>query len=132
MKSIRKLHQRYTENFGKYLLVGISFTFFNVFLMWLFIDILLFPTVIGATIVVAGLFITKFYAYRLIKLINKQFLKYAFTSVGFAIANIILMWLFVDIFHIATVISSTIIVCGLFILRFIVFEKTGLIKTNKV
>jgi len=128
MKLIKKLYQKYTKNFIKYLIIGIAWACLNIFFMWFFIEIILFSTIIGATIVVVGLFISKFYAYRLIRLINKQFLKYASTSISFALSNIVLIWFFVDILHIPIVISSTIIVCALFILRFVAFDKAGLIK----
>lgn len=130
MKLITRLYKRHTKNFSKYLLVGIFFMLFNVFFMWLFIDIFKIPTFFGAAIVVTGLFISKFYAYRLINLIHKQFLKYASASISLAIANIILMWFFVDIINIPTVISSITIVCGLFILRFFAFDRVGLIKNE--
>ncbi len=128
MNFISWLNQRHAKNFSKYLMIGILFILLNIFFMWLFIDILLFSTLMGASIVAIGLFLIKFYAYLLVGLIKKQFLKYLFTTGGLAITNIILMWLFVETFHIPTIISSTVIIYSLFILRFIVFDKIGLIK----
>ena len=131
MNLIENLRRKYTKNFIKYLIVGITWTLLNIFCMWLFIDVFLFPAIIGAALVVVALFIAKFYAYRIIGLIHRNFLKYSSTSIGFSIANIILIWLFVDIFHIPPVISSMIIVYGLFILRFFAFDKVGLMKHER-
>jgi len=121
-------YYRHGKNFSKYFLIGILWTFLNIFLMWLSIDILKFPTVYAASAVVVILFTGKFYVYRLVNLIENKFLKYTYTVIGFYIANIFLMWLFVDIMGWKAVISSTIIVYALFILRFIAFNLVGLIK----
>ena len=121
-------HFNIGKNFAKYLFIGIIFTFITIFLMWFVIDFIGIKTIIGASIVIVLVFFTKYYSYRLTGFMKKEFLKYASTSIGFSIANVILMWLFVDIFLIATVISSTIIVYSLFILRFIVFYMAGLVK----
>jgi len=132
MKILKRItnHKYYmhTKNFSKYLFVGISWSFLNIFLMWLFIDYLKLPTIYGASVVVVILLISKFYAYRLIGFMENKFLKYASTAIGFYLANIFFMWLFVDIVGLSTVISSTIIVFSLFILRFLTFYKVGLIK----
>lgn len=131
MKSLRHLSDKYTKNFIKYTLIGILFMLSNVFFMWLFIDALNIPTIFGASVVVGGLFIAKFYTYIIINLIHKQFLKYLSAFAAFGIANILFMWLFVDILNIPTLISSTTIVFGLFILRFFAFDKIGLMKNDK-
>ena len=131
-KAIRRFKKTktvgYAYDFGKYLFVGIIWTLLNIFLMWLFIDILGFSTVTGATIVVIGVFFGKYYSYRIIKLIKDQFTKYAVTNIAFSAAQIPLMWLFVDFVGISVVISSTIITVALYILRFICFYAVGLIK----
>lgn len=128
MNLIKKTYSRYSGSFIKYLLVGIIWSLLNIAFMWLLIDKFKLPTIMGSTIVVLVLFITKFYAYSAIGFMEKNFLKYASTSIGFGAANVFLMWLFVDVFYLSTVISSTAIAYGLFFLRFVVFDKVGLIK----
>lgn len=63
---------------------------------------------------------------KLIK--NKNFMIYTIVGILITILNIALLWLFIDIFRIPTLISSTIIVGGLFILKFIIYKATGFTK----
>ena len=116
------------KDFSKFLIVGMLTTFANIFLMWLFIDIFNIPSLIGATIVVAGIFFGKFYTYVLINLIHKHFLKYAAINMSIGLLNIIFVWFFIDIIGIPTAISSAVVVYGLFMLRFGTFKITKLIK----
>ena len=126
-KMISKIKKQ-GKNFSKYLFIGSLWTILNIFFMWFFIDVLSFSTLVGSTIVVVILFLSKFYAYRVIGYIAGDFLKYSYVSIGFALANIFFMWLFVDKVGISTIISSAIISYGLFILRFIAFDIAGLVK----
>ncbi len=56
---------------------------------------------------------------------NKNFVTYTYVGIIISILNIILLWLFIDIFKISTLISSTVIVFGLFVLKFFMYKKTG-------
>ncbi len=123
-------YYRRGRDFSKYLVIGVIWTFLNIFLMWLLIDYWRFPTIystVGASVL---LFFSKFYAYILVGLIENKFLRYTSTVIGFYIANVFLMWLFVDVIGLKAVISSTIIVVGSFVLRFVFFHKIGLIKNE--
>lgn len=122
--------RKHIKNFSKFTFVGLVWTLLNIYLMWLVIDIVKIPTLIGSTLVVAFVFVSRFYAYVFIGLIHHKFIKYAATNISFSLANIFLVWLFIDILKIATIISSAIAVYGLFILKFIVFNQTGLIKND--
>jgi hypothetical protein len=92
--------------------------------MWFSIDIIKLPTLIGSTMVVTILFTTKFYAYKLIRLFNLTFRKYFIITIGFNLANILLMWLFVDTLKLPTIPSSATIMLILFVLRYITLNKT--------
>ncbi|MBW2989543.1 hypothetical protein KY358_04460 [Candidatus Woesearchaeota archaeon] len=59
-------------------------------------------------------------------------MKYTATNISFSIANIVLLYLFIDILMIPTLISSAITAVGLFVLRFVIFNKIGLIKGRDV
>jgi len=56
---------------------------------------------------------------------KKNFIIYFFVGGFISLLNIFLMWLFIDIFRIKTVTSGAIVVGGLFILKFILYKKTG-------
>lgn len=64
LKEVRK------HSFFKYTWVGALFTVLNIFLLWLFIDVLNVSTIIASTIIVGGLFILKYIFYKLIGLIS--------------------------------------------------------------
>ncbi|MFM2357835.1 MAG: hypothetical protein RJA61_572 [Candidatus Parcubacteria bacterium] len=56
------------KSFFHYFWTGGLFTILNVFLLWLFIDVFHLPTVISSTIVIGGLFISRYVFYRLFKI----------------------------------------------------------------
>ena len=114
--------------FSKYSLVGIIATILNISLMWLLIDILNFNTKISAAIILLGLFFLKFYIYLVIDLMHNRLDKFFYVNSISIFLNWLFMWIFVDFFGISAVISSSIIVISLFILRFIVFKIIKLIK----
>jgi len=124
MKKIK----RHVKNFTKYLIIGILWSLLNVVFMWLLIDVIKFTALIGSTIALVILVVSKYYAYVLIKLINKNFLKYLSTVISFTIANIFFMWLAVDIMKFPTVIVSSVIVFIFFLLRFVIFNLIGLVE----
>lgn len=64
----------------------------------------------------------------LIQFKNHPFIKYTWVGALFSILNIVLLWLFIDIFHISTLISSTVIVGGLFVVKYIAYRLTGLVN----
>ena len=59
---------------------------------------------------------------------NNNFFTYTYVGVIVTVLNISLLWLFIDIFEIPTLISSTVIVGGLFLFKFYLYKKTGLIQ----
>ncbi len=54
---------------------------------------------------------------------NKSFFHYFWTGGVFTFLNIFLVWLFIDVFHIPTIISSSVVIMGLFIGRYIVYRR---------
>ncbi len=61
----------------------------------------------------------------MIKKINRNFIVYTVVGAFITILNIVLLWLFIDIFKIPTILSSTLIVGGLFIIKFFIYKATG-------
>lgn len=55
--------------------------------------------------------------------LHKKFLHYTWIGVFISLLNIFLLWLLIDNFHIPTIISSTLVVVGTFILRYILFDS---------
>jgi putative flippase GtrA len=53
---------------------------------------------------------------------EKSFFHYVWTGGFFTILNIFLVWLFIDVLGISTIVSSTVVIGGLFILRYIVYK----------
>ncbi len=123
-------HLKVGKDFAKYTLVGIAFTFVNISLMWLFIDVMKMPTVAGATLAVVIIFFTKYFAYILVGFMVRGFLKYAEVTGIMSVANVALMGLAVDILKIPTVVSSAVIVYFLFFARFASFYAVGLVKNG--
>lgn len=53
---------------------------------------------------------------------NKGFFHYFWTGGFFTFLNIFFVWLFIDIFKIPTIISSVVVIGGLFIARYLVYR----------
>ena len=56
---------------------------------------------------------------------HRNFIIYIMVGGAVTITNIILLYIFIDIFNIPTLISSTVVVGGLFILKYFVYKWTG-------
>lgn len=56
---------------------------------------------------------------------KKSFIVYSEVGIFIAILNIVLIWLFIDVLSMPTIIASTIVVGGLFLLKFYLYKKTG-------
>ena len=54
---------------------------------------------------------------------DKKFLHYTWIGIFISVLNIFLLWLFIDIFGISTVISSTVIIGATFIIRYVLFRR---------
>ncbi len=57
---------------------------------------------------------------------DKKFLHYTWIGVFISALNVFLLWLFIDVFHIATVIAAIVVVGTTFIVRYLlyIFFKT--------
>ena len=56
------------------------------------------------------------------KFFEKEFFHYTWISVFISVLNIFLLWLLIDVFDIPTIISSTLIIGGTFIIRYILYR----------
>lgn len=54
--------------------------------------------------------------------LNPKFAHYTWIGIFISVLNIFLLWLFIDIIGIHTIISSVLVVGGTFILRYILFD----------
>lgn len=53
---------------------------------------------------------------------EKSFFHYLWTGGFFTIANVALLWVFIDVLHISTVLSGLIVTGGLFIIRYLFYR----------
>ena len=56
---------------------------------------------------------------------HRNFIIYAIVGASISVTNIILLYLFIDILKISTVLSSTVVVGGTFLLKFFIYKWTG-------
>ncbi len=113
---------------AKFLIVGGLGAILNVFLVWFFVDFLIISPFLAAILAIVLTQICKYGGYRLIGLFNKGIIKYLIAGNLFNILNIFGMWLLIDLLKLSSLIGATIVVSLLFILRFIFFDRIGLIK----
>lgn len=59
--------------------------------------------------------------------LNERFFHYSWIGVVISLLNIFLLWLFIDIFHIGTVVSSTIVIGMTFIIRYVLYDYSKML-----
>ncbi len=65
---------------------------------------------------------------RIIKeFFSKDFINYSGVSIFISVLNIILLWLLIDIIDIPTIISTTLVVGGTFVLRYFLYKFKNII-----
>ena len=64
---------------------------------------------------------------KIARLTKHPFIKYTWVGGVFSLLNILLVWLFIDIFHIPTLISTTIVVGSLFVAKYFAYKLTGFV-----
>ena len=62
------------------------------------------------------------------KKISKSFTKFTAVGIIATFCNIYLLWLLIDIYKINTLISSSVVVLGIFLAKFIAYHKINLIR----
>ena len=54
--------------------------------------------------------------------LDKKFVHYTWTGALVSVLNIFLLWFLIDVVNISTVVASTLVIAGTFILRYILFD----------
>lgn len=125
---IRNKVRKHGKKFSLFLGIGILKSVFTIALSWLLIDIMSMKAIIGSTIVVVTVFILTYFTYVFLQVVKQAFLKYASTTVGFNIATILLITFFVDYVGLSGAVSSAVVAGLLFALRYLTFNKIGVIN----
>ncbi len=120
--------KKLARDFSKFFVVGIVWTIINIFLMWATIDVGGMPGWLGSGIVVVISFFGRYYHYLYVNLIEREFGKYAITNILFGLLTVAGMSVAVDALHYPAKFSAPVVVGCLYVVKFAVFEKTGLIK----
>lgn len=55
--------------------------------------------------------------------LDKKFAHYTWIGIFISLLNIFLLWLLIDMFGIPTIVSSTLVIAGTFILRYVLFDS---------
>lgn len=128
MKLLDKIKKKDMVDFIKFVIIGVIWSGINVLLMWVSVDILHIYAYIASTAAIVIVHLGRYYSYLAIKLIHPKFWKFTYTNINFTIGNIILMTLAIDVLNINTLISSIVIVGGLFALKFFTYKKINMIR----
>ncbi|UCE37881.1 MAG: hypothetical protein JSW00_01155 [Thermoplasmata archaeon] len=123
-------------DFSKYTLIGVIISIMIIFFTWLLIDIIHIHTFIATASVVVVFHVIKFLLYRGSNLFDRemmgrtQFILYTIIVVFSSILHILLVWYLVDMAHLPTLFSVTVVIAGLFVMRFVLFKSLHLIGNN--
>lgn len=125
---IKKKVKKHSKKFSLFVFIGIIKAILLISLNWLILDILHVNTLLGSTTTIIIIFFFTYFAYTATKIIKPRFLKYASAAISFNIAIILLIWFFVDFIGFSVVSSSAITIGLQFIVRYLFFNKIGLIQ----
>ena len=56
---------------------------------------------------------------------RKNFLIYTYVGLIVSLMNIFFVWLLIDVFHVNTLLSTSLVVGFLFLIKFAIYKKTG-------
>ena len=56
---------------------------------------------------------------------DKRFVRYTWVGIVISVLNVFLLWLFIDVLHIQTVISSAVVIGATFIIRYLLYVYTN-------
>lgn len=119
-----------SKNFSIFTIIGAIQSLLQIFFLWLLIDILKYPSLLMTSVVISTLYLVKYYAYIKVGLMYNKFIKYNMVNFSLFLLNIVAIWILIDFFGLYASISSIIVISFLFILRFMVLNKFGLIKNE--
>lgn len=57
--------------------------------------------------------------------LDKKFFHYTWIGIFISVINVLLLWLLIDVAHLSTVLSSTIVVALTFVIRYVMFRRFG-------
>lgn len=109
-------------SFTKYGFIGLVATLLNIFLVWLFIDLIGSDYLMGVSVAVLLVLLVKFYLYVYIELIKNSIIRYFFIQGFSAVLNIGLTWFLLSVVGFSAVIGSFLSVSALFVLRYVLFK----------
>ena len=61
---------------------------------------------------------------------GNAFFTYSWVGALFTVLNIVLVWVFIDILRVPTILSSTIVVGGLFVGKYFVYKWSGFVSSS--
>lgn len=124
-------------DFSRYSVVGIVISVLVVLFTWLFIDVIGINTIVATSIIVVIFHVIKFILYRKVSLfvgeeaMPRQFIIYTAVVILSSFMHIVLIWFFIDIIRIPTLVSAAVVVAGLFVFRFFLFNYTHLLDNDE-
>lgn len=127
MQAFKQHLKNHSKKFTIFFIIGILKSVLGVFLAWLFIDILHIWALLGSALVTTIVFFLTYVAYVITKVIQRDFFKYFYATLFFNLLTIVFIWIFVDFLGFTGLVSSLIVMAGLFILRYLFFNKIGLL-----
>jgi O-antigen/teichoic acid export membrane protein len=125
---VKKKVKKHSKKFSLFFIIGIFKSILFIVFNWLIIDILHINALIGSTTVLIIVSIITYILYIATKVIKKSIIKYVSTIIGFNIIVILAIWFLVDFMGFSGAFSSTIVVGIQFVLKYLVFNKIGLIN----
>ncbi len=120
--------KKYYINFQKYTIIGAVFTLYEIFFLWVFVDMLKSATLISTALIIGSSTMLKFYLYVYSGMMENNLFRYALILVLFYSTQVILVWLLVETLGFFASISSGLATIVLFIIRFFAFDKFKLLK----
>ena len=116
------------KNFSRYTLIGIVFYFLSVGINGLLIDVLGLPTLLTSLLVLTALFLVKFVVSVYLDVVKNRFTLYLVSNAVISLAAPFGVWHAVEQWGLSASISTAVILAVVFLLRYLVMGKIGLLN----
>lgn len=130
MSWINKLFKKDLGTFVRFTLVGLVWTILNVGSdIWL-IDHLELPAWLGALIGYFVLYVGRYFSYLALKVIERQFWKYVYSTIAFTLVMWLIKTISIDVFDLSASLVSPIVAAAGFVLKYFFYKSINLLKSS--
>ena len=128
MEWLTRLFKKDLSTFVRFSLVGLVWTILNIGSDIALVDYYGLPGWLGGLIGYVILYVGRYYSYLLLKVIEPQFWKYVYSTIGFTLVIWLVKSIALDVFGLKAALVSPVITGFAFVLKYFFYKSINLLK----